>query len=372
MSSAKESAVENFEKTRGSVKRILVTGGGGQIGSELTLALREKHGAENVIATDLIHDREGDQTLYEGGPFAILDVTNRQGVLNALRDHRVDTVVHLAALLSARGEKDPELAWNINVTGTLNVLSSARDLHLGQVFIPSSIAVFGAGIPKDPAPNDALLIPSTIYGISKVAGELLGNYYVSRFGLDVRGLRYPGIISATVMPKGGTTDFAVEMFHGALKEGRYTCFVREDTRLPMMYMKDCIKATLDLMDAPFDRLVHHTDFNVSGMSFSAGELALAIRKYVPNFECRFEPDHRQAIADSWPCSLDDSKAREEWGWQPSFTLETMVQDMIDTLRRKFQKELEQPADPEPPRISTVRPSRPSFYPRHSAAPTVHR
>jgi threonine 3-dehydrogenase len=371
-SSAKESAVENFEKTGGNIKRILVTGGGGQIGSELTLALREKFGAENVIVTDLIRDRDGDQSLYEGGPFSILDVTNRQGVLEVLREHRADTVVHLAALLSARGEKDPELAWNINVTGTLNVLSCARDLHLTQVFIPSSIAVFGAGTPKDRAPNDTLLIPSTIYGISKVAGELLGNYYVSRFGLDVRGLRYPGIISAKVMPKGGTTDFAAEMFWAALKEGRYTCFVREDTRLPMMYMNDCIKATLDLMAAPYEQLVHHTDFNISGMSFSAKELAEAIRKHVPNFECRFEPDHRQAIADSWPYSLDDTPAREEWGWRPSFTLETMVADMIDTLKQRFQEEKLPAPGPEPLLSCSVRPSRPSFYPRLESSHSLHR
>ncbi len=359
-------------KNRGDIRRILVTGGGGQIGSELVFALRERYGAENVIVTDLIRDRDGDQTLYESGPFAILDVTNRQGVFDAMKEHRPDAAVHLAALLSARGEKDPELAWNINVTGTLNVLSCAKELNLKQVFIPSSIAVFGTGAPKDPAPNDTMLLPSTIYGISKVAGELLGNYYVSRFGLDVRGLRYPGIISTKVIPKGGTTDFAVEMFHAALKEKRYTCFVREDTRLPMMYMKDCIKATLDLMEVPFDRLIHHTDFNVGAMSFSAGELAAAIRAYVPDFECRFEPDRRQAIADSWPHSLDDTPAREEWGWKPSFDLETMVQDVIGTLRKRFENESIAATDSESSRRISVRPSRSSRIPIPVGAQAFHR
>ncbi len=335
--SAKEIDVTNLLKRKKKLNRILITGAGGQIGSELTSALREEYGADNVVATDLICDREGDQSVYQEGPFAILDVTNARGVLEVAEKHNVDAVVHLAALLSAKGEKDPELAWNINVSGTLNVLSAAKVLKLNQVFIPSSVAVFGAGVPKENAPNDIMLVPSTIYGVSKVAGELLGNYYVNRYGIDVRGVRFPGIISSKVLPTGGTTDFAVEMFHAALEGGSYTCFVREDTRLPMMYMKDCIKAVLELMRAPFEKLIHHTDFNVSGMSFSAGELAEAIRAHIPNFECRFEPDFRQSIADSWPQSLDDTPAREEWGWKPSYNLETMVSDMFKSLRNRHSK-----------------------------------
>lgn len=356
--------MENSTDHGGENKRILVTGAGGQIGGALTSALREQYGAENVVATDLIRDRDGDQSLYQGGPFAIVDVTNRLGVLEALGDYRIDRLVHLAALLSARGEKDPDLAWNINVTGTLNVLSCARDLKLDQVFIPSSIAVYGAGVLKDPAPNDSMLVPSTIYGISKVAGELLGNYYVSRYGLDVRGIRYPGIISSEVLPRGGTTDFSVEMFYAALLGEPYTCYVREDTRLPLMYMKDCIRATLNLMAAPVEKLVHHTDFNISGLSFCAAELAAEIRKHIPGFVCRFVPDARQAIADSWPRSLDDTPARTEWGWRPQYTLETMVSEMILNLGKKLQTPAEKKKFSS---IVPLRPSRPSFVPPEPTA-----
>ena len=365
---AKENVVENQTGERGDFQRILVTGAGGQIGAALTRALRETYGSKNVIATDLIQDRDRDQSFYNDGPFEILDVTNRIGVLEMVRDRGVDMMVHLAALLSARGERDPDLAWNINVTGTLNVLAAARDLGLKQVFIPSSIAVYGAGAPKDPAPNDTLLVPSTIYGISKVAGELLGNYYVNRFGVDVRGIRYPGIISTEVLPKGGTTDFAVEMFYAALRGEPYTCFVREETRLPMMYMPDCIRATLELMATPLGKLVHHTDFNISAASFSAVELAEAIRVHIPRFVCRFVPDERQRIADSWPQSLDDTPAREEWGWQPEYTLETMVSEMIETLRKKLVSERPRRVSVPTPRgvrMPSVRPSRP---PRPSYIP----
>ncbi len=316
------------------IRRILVTGAIGQIGTELTLALRARYGDDNVVATDVVQDLDGHRELYESGPFFVLDVTEPADVVEAVRGHRIDTIVHLAALLSATGEKEPDFTWEVNVEGMLNVLNTARDLELNQVFVPSSIAVFGPGTPPENTPNDTILRPTTIYGVTKVTGELLGDYYVRKWGLDVRGLRYPGIISAGKPPCGGTTDWAVEMFYAAVKGRPYACFVREDTRLPMMYMPDCIRATLLLMETPFERLIHHTNFNICGLEFSAGELAGAIRRHVPGFECTFEPDERQAIADSWIRSMDDTPAREEWGWSPSFSLESMTRDMLDKLTNK--------------------------------------
>lgn len=314
-----------------AIKRILVTGAIGQIGTELTLALRERYGNDNVVATDVVRDINNNAALYRTGPFGVLDVTEREDVDELVRMYDVDTIVHLAALLSATGEQDPDFAWEVNVAGMQNVLNVARDHQLNQVFVPSSIAVFGPGTPLDNTPNDTVLRPTTIYGVSKVTGELLGNYYVKKWGLDVRGVRYPGIISSGKPPCGGTTDYAVEMFFAAVNGKPYRCFVREETRLPMMYMPDCIRATLMLMAAPFDSLVHHADFNISGLEFTAGELAAEIRKHIPAFECTFEPDFRQAIADSWTASTDDSAARAEWGWSPSFDLESMTVDMLNKL-----------------------------------------
>ncbi len=262
----------------------------------------------------------------------MLDVLDKAAISAAVERTGADTIVHLAAILSAVGEKNPALAWNVNINGMLNVLDVARDAKLRQVFVPSSIAAFGPGTPLERTPTDTVLRPTTMYGVTKVAGELVCNYYVQKFGLDVRGLRYPGIISAETPPGGGTTDFAVAIFYEAVRTGRYTCFVREDTRLPMMYMPDCIKATLDLMSAPREQLVHHSDFNVGAMSFSAGELAAEIKKHVPKLEVVYAPDFRQAIADSWPRSVDDSAARAEWGWAPEHDLASMAADMIERLR----------------------------------------
>ena len=315
------------------MQRILVTGAAGQIGSELTAALRERYGAQNVVAADIRENRSAK--LMEGGPFEHVDVTQREQIEAAVIEYRVDTIFHMAAILSAVGEEKPQLAWRVNMTGLLNVLEVAREHNLLRVFSPSSIAVFGPETPPDPAPQAPPLRPTTIYGVTKVAGELLGEYYVHRFGLDVRGVRYPGIISSETLPGGGTTDYAVEIFYKALQEGHYTCFVREDTVLPMMYMPDCIKATMDLMEADGTRLTHHCDFNLAGMSFSAGELAEEIRKYLPDFTCEFKPDKRQDIADSWPHSIDDSAAREEWDWRPSYNLRSMTDDMISRLSKKL-------------------------------------
>lgn len=317
--------------SRRQIRRVLVTGSEGQIGSELTAELRRKYGADNVIASDL---KDPDADPENGVPFIRLDVTDESALRHVCRGHDIDAIVHMAAILSAKGENDPLHAWEVNVTGLVNALEVTRKLKLSQVLCPSSIAVFGAGVPKEDTPQETTLRPSTMYGITKVAGELLCDYYVHRFGVDARGLRYPGIISAETLPGGGTTDYAVEFYYKAVEVGRYTCFVREDTRLPMMYMPDCIKATVDLMDADFERLKHHGDFNVGAMSFSAGELAESIRKHVPGFEVEYEPDYRQAIADSWPSSVDDSAARAEWGWAPEYDLDAMTEDMLARLGRR--------------------------------------
>ena len=317
------------------MKNILVTGAVGQIGSELTMALRKRYGAENVVATG--RKTEPSPEMRDSGPFYFIDVTERASLDVVIKKHNIDTIFHMAAILSAVGEKNPMLCWNVNVNGSINVLNAAIDYKMDRVIIPSSIAAFGPDTPKENTPNDTILRPTTMYGVTKVCGERLGDYFVQKFGIDVRGLRYPGIISAETLPGGGTTDYAVEIFYKAVEEGKYTCFVDENTRLPMMYMPDCIKATIDLAEADFSKLKHHCDFNVAAMSFSAGELAESIKKYIPDFEVTYEPDYRQEIADSWPSSIDDSVAREEWGWQPEWDLDKMTKDMLEKLRKRYQE-----------------------------------
>jgi len=314
------------------IKNILVTGSVGQIGSELTLELRKKYGAGNVVATG--RKTAPTDELRDSGPFYFINVSDRTSVEEIVKKHDIDTIVHMAALLSAVGEKNPEKCWDVNMNGTINVLNVARDHEMAQVFIPSSIAAFGPGTPLENTPNDTVLRPTTMYGVTKVCGELVCDYYVRKWGLDVRGVRYPGIISSETPPGGGTTDYAVAIYYEAVKQGRYECFVEERTRLPMMYMPDCLKATMDLMEAPFENLKHHSDFNLGAMSFSAGELAAEIKKHIPNFEVVYKPDFRQAIADSWPQSVDDSCARKEWGWKPSYDLANMTKDMIEKLRAR--------------------------------------
>lgn len=314
-----------------AMKKILITGAAGQIGSELTRALRARFGDANVVVSDIFKPAGG---LADSGPFELLDVTDAKALDALLGKHQIDTVYHLAALLSATGEKNPQKAWHVNMAGLYNVLEAARARNLVRVFSPSSIAVFGPTTPREMTPQDTVLGPTTIYGVTKVAGELLCDYYVQKYGLDVRGCRYPGIISHLTLPGGGTTDYAVAIFYEAVKHGRYACFLREDTRLPMMYMPDCLKCTLDLMDADFARLKHHSSFNVTAMSFSAGELAAEIGKHVPGFKVTYEPDFRQAIADSWPASIDDSAARAEWDWKPDFDLAAMTTDMLAALRKR--------------------------------------
>lgn len=315
------------------MKRILIVGAVGQIGSELTMELRNHFGSENVVAGGRKTAPSVD--LLNSGPFAFMDVADRNSLREVAEKYEIDTIINMAAILSATGEENPHLAWNVNMNGLYNVLEVAREMKMDRVLVPSSIAVFGPETPRENTPQETVLKPTTMYGVTKVAGELLGDYYVRRFGLDVRGLRYPGIISAETLPGGGTTDYAVAIYYDAIKYKKYTCFVREDTRLPMMYMPDCLKATLDLLQAPFESLKHHCDFNVGSMSFSAGELAASIKKYIPDFEIEYKPDHRQKIADSWPQSVDDSAARAEWGWNPSFDLDSMTRDMLEKLSHKL-------------------------------------
>jgi nucleoside-diphosphate-sugar epimerase len=317
---------------RREMKKILVTGAVGQIGSELTVELRRRYGAENVVATG--HRTKPSAVLCEGGPFEFIDVTDRGTLEAVVERYKIDTIYHMAAILSAVGEERPHLAWDVNINGLYNVLELARERNLVRIFCPSSIAVFGPETPRYNTPQETVLRPTTMYGVSKVAGELLCEYYAARFGVDVRGVRYPGIISSETLPGGGTTDYAVAIYYEAIANKRYTCFVKADTVLPMMYMPDCIKGTIDLMEADRSRLVHHADFNMASMSFSAGDLAAEIKKHIPEFECDYEPDFRQAIADSWPCSLDDSAAREEWDWHPAYDLEAMTADMLEALGRR--------------------------------------
>jgi nucleoside-diphosphate-sugar epimerase len=317
------------------MKKILVTGSVGQIGSELTMALRERYGNDNVVACG--RKTKPSLELLESGPFEWLDVTDRESLEAVVKRHNIDTVYNMAAILSAVGEEKPQLCWNVNMNGLYNILELAREYAMARVINPSSIAAFGPETPRDNTPQETVLRPRTMYGVTKVAGELLCDYYFRRFAVDVRGLRYPGIISNVTPPGGGTTDYAVAIYYGAVKEKKYECFVREDTVLPMMYMPDCIKATIDLAEADLSRLKHHSDFNVGSMSFSAGELAACIVKYVPGFEVTYKPDFRQAIADSWPRSLDDSAAREEWGWSPSYDLDSMTRDMLEKLGERHKR-----------------------------------
>lgn len=307
----------------------MITGAFGQIGTELTQALRATHGLSNVLVTGR---RLREQETLMDGPTAVLDVTDGHAVLELVRLHQIEVIFHLAARLSAVGEQDPQLTWQVNMTGLHNVLEAARLGGVQRVFWPSSIAVFGHETPRDDVPQDTVMRPTTIYGVSKVAGELLCDYYVHKYALDVRGVRYPGVISSQSLPGGGTTDYAVEIFHQSLKTGTYTAFVREDCVLPMIYMPDCIKAAMMLMEVDGHRLSYHNGFNIQAMSFSAGELAAEIRKHLPGFTCSYEPDERQAIADSWPRSLDDSAARQEWDWAPDYDLARMTRDMLDKLK----------------------------------------
>lgn len=311
--------------------KILVIGASGQIGVELTMALRKQYGNQNVIASDL---REQNPLLVGTGPYVSLDVMNKEMLHVQVIRQNITQIYLLAAILSATGEKNPNLAWNLNMTGLLNVLDIAREEKLQKVYWPSSIAVFGPTSPKQNCPQQTIIEPTTVYGISKYAGEFWCNYYFQRYGVDVRSLRYPGLISYKSAPGGGTTDYAVEIFHEALEENRYECFLREDTYLPMMYMPDAIRATLELMEAPAASISVRHSYNIGGISFSPKEIAAAIEHHQPGFNISYKPDYRQAIADSWPQSIDDSVARNDWGWQHEYDLLKMTEEMLTNLKKQ--------------------------------------
>lgn len=310
-------------------ERILVIGACGQIGVELTLALRKIYGDSNVIASDL---REENDLLKGTGPYVSLDVMNKEMLHVQVIRQNITQIYLLAAMLSATGEKNPNLAWHLNMQSLLNVLEIAREENLHKVYWPSSIAVFGPTSPKQNCPQQTIIEPVTVYGISKYAGEFWCNYYWQRYGVDVRSIRYPGLISYKSAPGGGTTDYAVEIYHDALEDGSYTSFLKKDTYLPMMYMPDAIRATIELMEAPSDKISIRHSYNLSSMSFSPEEIGAEIRNHIPNFTLNYEPDFRQQIADGWPQSIDDSVARTDWGWKHEYDLKKMTEDMLHHLR----------------------------------------
>jgi nucleoside-diphosphate-sugar epimerase len=310
-------------------EKILITGALGQIGSDLTDFLRKQYGENCVVASDL-KDGKAEFGLYEK-----LDVMDKNDLAQIVKKHEITIIYHLAAILSAAGEKNPQLCFDVNIIGLYNVLEVARELNLKQLVIPSSIAVFGPETPRDNTPQQTIILPKTMYGVSKAAGELICDYYVAKYGLDVRGIRYPGLISWKAPAGGGTTDYAVEIFYEALLNKKYECFLQENTVLPMMYMEDAIRGTFELSQAPFANLKNHSNFNFAGMSFSCAELADEIKKHIPEFEISYKPDFRQKIADSWPKSIDDSQARQQWNWKPEFDLAKMSEDMIKNLKVKL-------------------------------------
>lgn len=312
-------------------EKILVIGASGQIGVELTLALRSMYGNQNVIASDL---REENPLLHGTGPYVALDVMNKEMLHVQVIRQQVTQIYLLAAMLSATGEKNPALAWHLNMQSLLHVLDIAREEKLHKVYWPSSIAVFGPTSPRQLCPQQTIIEPITVYGISKYAGEFWCNYYYHKYGVDVRSIRYPGLISWKSAPGGGTTDYAVDIFHQALESGSFTSFLNKDTYLPMMYMPDAIRATIELMEAPAEKIGIRTSYNVAAMSFSPDEIGNAIKNHLPGFKLDYAPDYRQQIADSWPQSIDDTVARTQWGWKPEYDLQKMTADMLENLRAK--------------------------------------
>ena len=310
-------------------EKILVIGACGQIGVELTLELRRIYGGSNVVASDL---REENELLKGTGPYVSLDVMNKEMLHVQIIRQNITQVYLLAAILSATGEKNPNLAWNLNMQSLLNVLEIAKEENLHKVYWPSSIAVFGPTSPKKNCPQQTIIEPITVYGISKYAGEFWCNYYNHRYKLDVRSLRYPGLISYKSQPGGGTTDYAVEIFYEALEEKKYKCFLKEDTYLPMMYMPDAIRATIELMEADAKNISVRTSYNISGMSFSPKEIAAEIKKHIPEFLIQYKPDYRQTIAESWPQSIDDSIAKNDWKWKPAYNLSNMTDEMLKSIK----------------------------------------
>ena len=313
------------------MERILVTGALGQLGTELVTELQKFHGKENVIATDIHPPLKDD---FEG-IFTTLDVLDRPSLIQLTRKYQFTQIYHLAAILSANAEKSPQLAWRINMDGLINILDLARELKISRVYWPSSIAVFGPDSPKDNTPQNTIMNPNTIYGVTKIAGEKLCAYYYQKYGVDVRSLRYPGLIGHKSLPGGGTTDYAVEIYHEALKNGHFTCPLNEDSKLPMMFMPDAVRATVELMQAERNNLTVDTSYNLAGISFTPAEIAKSIRAYIPDFQIKYKPDFRQSIAASWPRSIDDSAAREDWKWKVAYDLKKMTDEMICHLSEQL-------------------------------------
>ncbi len=315
--------------------RILIIGACGQIGTELTLKLREIHGNDQVVASDI---REGAEELMQSGPFEILNATDEAHIKEIVKKYKVKEVYLMAAMLSATAEKAPMKAWDLNMDSLFHILNLAKDGKIDKIFWPSSIAVFGPSTPKDDTPQTTIMEPTTVYGISKQTGERWCEYYFRKFGVDVRSIRYPGIISYKTLPGGGTTDYAIEIFHEAIKNSEYTSFLAKDAALPMMYMDDAIKATVDIMEAPAEKIKVRSSYNLSAISFTPEILAEEIKKHIKDFEISYEPDFRQNIAESWPSSIDDSSAREDWGWKHDFDLHRMTTTMLEgvgkTLKEK--------------------------------------
>jgi nucleoside-diphosphate-sugar epimerase len=310
------------------MRKTLIIGAGGQIGTELTLALRKKWGVDQVIASDI--KKEKPANLSEG-PYVALDILNRDAVREFIINEKIETVYLLAALLSATAEKQPDFAWKLNMEGLFTILDLAKEGYLKQIFWPSSIAVFGPTTPRDHTPQFTVMEPSTVYGISKQAGERWCEYYNQRYQVDVRSLRYPGLISYKSPPGGGTTDYAVDIFYQAKKSGSYECFLSEDTALPMMFMDDAIRATIELMEAPKEQLRIKSSYNLGGISFTPKEIAASIQEHMPEFTIRYAPDFRQAIADSWPKSIDDSYAQSDWNWKSEYNLSDLTQEMLENI-----------------------------------------
>lgn len=321
------------------MKKVLITGSLGQIGSALTTKLREVLGVENVIATDL--RRVEGNSIVDNGHFEVLDVMEHDSMLQLCQKYEVDTLIHLAALLSATAEAKPQLGWSLNMGGLVNCLEVSRELRL-TFFTPSSIAAFGPSSPKDNTPQDTIQRPTSMYGVTKVAGELLCDYYFEKYGVDTRGIRFPGLISYEAEPGGGTTDYAVDMFYQALRHQKYTSYIKEQTYMDMMYMPDAIDATIQLLQADSSKLIHRNAFNITAMSFAPEDLANSIQKYIPSFtlEYRIDPT-RQGIADSWPNSIDSSAATKEWGFKPTYDLDKMTQDMLEKLSKKLEIKLKE-------------------------------
>ncbi len=316
--------------------KILVTGALGQIGTELAPYLREKYGTDNVVASAR-RVKDGCEKVVDTGPFELLDITDREKIATIIKKHKVNSIYHLASLLSATGEENPQALWEVNLNGLINILEVAREYNC-SIFFPSSIAVFGPASPKDKTPQDTVTRPTSIYGISKISGELLCDYYHSKYGIDIRGLRYPGVISSAALPGGGTTDYAVHIFYDAIKHGKYTCFLEENSSIDMIYMPDVLEGTVKLMEADPDKLQHRNAFNVSAITVTPKELSAEIKKHIPDFRIDYDIDPvRQAIADSWPNSLDDSAARAEWGWNPKYDLGMMTEEMLKVLSVKLKQ-----------------------------------